>query len=210
MTVLYRRILGDVFDDLPPKLRALHGSAKPRRWSGQAEVRRGTGRVASVLGWIMRLPPPGDAVPVSVDFIPDNVGEVWMRDFGGKQFKSYQFMRSNSPLGVAQERFGMINVTVAFHSNGDRRALVPVSWSMIGVPLPKALLPTGESFETQVDDRFVFDVEITMPWIGRIAAYRGWLLPEGGAPADHLKTGLGKRRIRSFRQYPLGGGLMQA
>ncbi|SPJ30000.1 DUF4166 domain-containing protein [Falsiruegeria mediterranea] len=72
MIVLYRRVLGAALDDLPPQLLALHGSADPRTWSGQARIWRGAGILSRLIGWVMRLPPEGDAVPVSVSFIPQD------------------------------------------------------------------------------------------------------------------------------------------
>ncbi|GAB5435308.1 DUF4166 domain-containing protein [Falsiruegeria mediterranea] len=177
MTVLYRRVLGAALDDLPPQLLALHDSADPRTWSGQARIWRGAGILSRLIGWVMRLPPQGDAVPVSVSFIPQDGGEVWQRDFAGHTFMSYQYQAPNAQPGIVNERFGMIDVTVAFQTDRDRLVLEPMAWAFGPLPLPKALLPTGQSFETQIDDRFVFDVEIAMPWVGQIATYRGWLLP---------------------------------
>jgi hypothetical protein len=36
-------------------------------------------------------------------------------------------------------------------------------------------MPAGNSFETEIDGKFAFDVEIAAPFIGLIAAYRGQL-----------------------------------
>ncbi|MBO9452571.1 DUF4166 domain-containing protein [Tropicibacter sp. R16_0] len=177
MTVLYRRVLGAALDDMPPQLRALHDSADPRAWSGQAKISRGAGVLSRLIGWVMRLPPQGDAIPVSVSFIPKNGGEEWQRDFGGHALMSYQYQAPNAQPGIINERFGMIDVTVALQTDGERLVLEPIAWAFGRLPLPNALLPVGQSFETQIDDRFVFDVEIAMPWVGRIAAYQGWLLP---------------------------------
>jgi hypothetical protein len=41
--------------------------------------------------------------------------------------------------------------------------------------MPKVFLPTGASFETERDGQFCFDVEISLPLIGPIVAYRGAL-----------------------------------
>ena len=178
MSALYRRVLGDALDALPAQLRALHDSDEPRRWCGRAEVRRGSGILSRLVGWGMRLPRQSSDVAVSVTFTPQDQGEVWQRDFGGVLFQSYQYVRPGADPGVIQERFGWIDVSVALQVDRDRLVLTPRGWSIFGVSLPRALLPSGESFETQVDGRFVFDVEIAVPWVGRIAAYRGWLLPD--------------------------------
>jgi hypothetical protein len=46
--------------------------------------------------------------------------------------------------------------------------------------MPKWLLPNGTSQEFEQGDRFRFDVEIAMPLIGRVVAYKGVLEPDGG------------------------------
>ena len=48
---------------------------------------------------------------------------------------------------------------------------------VLGIPLPRALLPGDQSFEYEADGRFVFDVEIGAPGVGRIVHYRGTLQP---------------------------------
>jgi len=44
--------------------------------------------------------------------------------------------------------------------------------------MPKLLLPTGDSYETENERSFHFDVEITAPLIGLIVAYEGSLEPD--------------------------------
>ncbi len=43
--------------------------------------------------------------------------------------------------------------------------------------MPHLLLPTGEVYEHDADGRFNFHVDVVLPIVGRIAGYRGWLLP---------------------------------
>ncbi|MNM15569.1 hypothetical protein D3C81_257960 [compost metagenome] len=73
------------------------------------------------------------------------------------------------------ERFGVISVALALLVDNGRLQLVPRRWSILGMPLPRALLPGENSFEHEVDGRFVFDVEIGAPVVGRIVHYRGTL-----------------------------------
>ena len=49
-------------------------------------------------------------------------------------------------------------------------------WRLGPLPLPRALGPSTVAHE-EIDagGRFVFDVEIRLPVVGRIAHYRGWL-----------------------------------
>lgn len=49
-------------------------------------------------------------------------------------------------------------------------------WRLGALPLPSALAPRTRAHE-EVDEqgRFIFDVEISAPLIGRLVRYRGWL-----------------------------------
>ena len=46
-----------------------------------------------------------------------------------------------------------------------------------GVPMPRFLMPKGDSFETIEDRKFRFHVEIRLPILGLMVRYRGWLAP---------------------------------
>lgn len=174
---LYPALLGAAFDTLPPQVRALHASAEPRTWAGAAEVRRGRNPLARIVARAIGFPPAADRIPVRVDFSPDGDGELWQRTFGTRRFRSHQRAGTGRNARLLVERFGPISVALALVVRGDRLCLVPRRWSMLGVPLPKALLPRGSTFETDQDGRFRFEVEIAAPLVGLIVGYRGTLEP---------------------------------
>ncbi len=93
------------------------------------------------------------------------------------RFSSLQWRGQGRNEQLLVERFGIVEVALALVVEDDRLHLVTRRWSCLGVPLPKALLPYGRTFESERDGRFVFDVEIAAPLIGLIAAYRGTLQP---------------------------------
>lgn len=172
---LYRRILGSAFDSLPPRVHALHASSAARQWRGQAEVRRGRNFLARIAAAIVGFPKAAATVPVTVAFTPEGDGERWTRDFGGRAFSSLQSAGTAHNDYLLVERFGVASFAMALVVEGDRLYLVPRRWSFLGVPMPRALMPTGTSFETDVDERFQFNVEIRAPLIGLIVAYKGML-----------------------------------
>ena len=104
-------------------------------------------------------------------------GERWTRDFGGKTFASFQECGTGKNSCLLLERFGIISVALALVVENERLFLIPRRWSCLGVPLPGILLPRGESFETERDGHFCFDVEIAAPFVGLIVAYKGVLQP---------------------------------
>ncbi|MFK0204232.1 DUF4166 domain-containing protein [Agrobacterium sp. NPDC090283] len=180
---LFRRLLGSAFDALPPRLQELHGSGHARQWQGVAEVRRGQGVLARMISAMLRFPAAGKQVPVSVTFTPEKGEERWTRNFAGRHFSSTQSAGTGRDQYLLAERFGMVTVALALVLDRGRLALVPRRWHVLGMPLPGFLLPKGVSFETQEEGRFRFDVEISLPFVGLVVAYKGTLEPANDSPA---------------------------
>jgi hypothetical protein len=174
---LYRQILGSAFDDLPVQVQTLHGTSNTRRWVGRAEIKRGTGMLAQATGKIIGFPSTSSNVPIAVSFASDDDGERWTRDFGGKVFSSLQTRGNAKHDSLLVERFGPVSVAIALVVKEDRLYFVPRNWSCLGIPLPKWLMPTGQSYETQKNQQFYFDVEISAPFVGLIVSYKGMLSP---------------------------------
>ena len=53
--------------------------------------------------------------------------------------------------------------------------MIPRRWAFFGLPMPRALMPRGESYEAEVAGTFRFHVEITLPLIGPVVRYEGAL-----------------------------------
>jgi len=174
---LYQRVLGEAYSQLPAAVQALHAPGAARCWKGRARVQRGRGLLSRLLGVVFGFPAAGEQVPVSVAFAPEAGGERWTRTFAGRCFSSLQTEGRGRNEALLVERFGAVSVALAIVVDGSRLQLVPRRWSLMGIPLPRALLPGDDSFEYEVDGRFVFDVEIGAPWVGRIVHYRGTLKP---------------------------------
>jgi hypothetical protein len=126
---------------------------------------------------VMGFPKAATHIPVTVAFDPENGGERWTRDFGGRRFASLQSRGVGRNEYLLVERFGPLSFAMALTAEEDRLHLIPRRWSAFGIPMPRWLLPNGTSFETEVEGRFRFDVEIAAPFIGLIVSYRGSLDP---------------------------------
>ena len=174
---LYREILGDAFHTLPKQVQAIHDEKQARVWEGVARVRRGRGFLSKVLGKVFSFPQSTDQTLVKVQFIPCDGGEKWLRTFGSKSFSSFQTRGTGRNDHLLVERFGPIDVALALVVSDDKLFLISRRWSLFGLPLPKMLMPSGNSFEAQINGKFHFDVEISAPMVGLIAAYQGVLEP---------------------------------
>lgn len=174
---LFRSALGRDWDRLRPEAQALHEVQDMESFSGMAQVSRGKSAIARLAAWIFGFPPEGDGVPVRVTKTRTDAGEAWERDFGGRVFRSYC-----SPSAVPQrfrERFGLLTYEMELPvENGEMTLPVVRGW-VLGIPLPRVLLPTSDSREFVRDGVFHFDVALGAPLGGGlIVRYRGWLRPD--------------------------------
>jgi hypothetical protein len=174
---LYHRLLGDAWVELPAPVRAMHDLNAELVAEGVATVERGNGLLARVVARLFGFPQVGDAVPLTVSFRVRAGREHWRRTFAGRSFTSVQEEGRGRCDRLLCERFGPLTFGIALVLDGRRMRLVVRRWSLLGIPLPRALAPGGNSYEFAEDGRFRFHVEIGHPWTGLIVGYRGWLVP---------------------------------
>lgn len=175
---VYQQILASAFDALPDQVRALHSTKADRTWTERAEVRRGRGPLSRAISSLFGFPDEGVDVPVSVRFAPDSGGERWTRTFGNSVFSSHQSCGTGRDQYLLVERFGVVAVSLALVSHSQRLFLIPRRLTVLGMPMPRFLLPKGASLEFEQAGRFHFDVVIMLPVVGLLTAYRGYLQPD--------------------------------
>ena len=175
---LYPAILGDAFDDLPEPLRRLHDSRDTRSWSGHVTTRAAKSILGRLAARLSGFPTQDADGPVTVTFTPDEKGELWQRDFGGYKFQTHQSVGQGRNTGLLTETFGPLKIALAVVVTGGKLQLIPRRWTLFSMPLPKFLLPRGETFETDADGLFQFDVQVQLPLIGHVVAYKGNLRPD--------------------------------
>jgi hypothetical protein len=174
---LYRRVLGDAWDELPAPLQVMHSVDGMRLARGKGSVERGTGVLSGLLARLFGFPPSAQDVAVTVEFRAEGDGERWQRTFGESAFASIQEPGRGRNERLLCERFGPFCFAMALVTDGAELHLVLRGWSFAGVPLPLALGPRSVAYETVEDGRFRFHVEIAHRMTGLIVRYRGWLVP---------------------------------
>lgn len=174
---LYRRLLGPAWHELPPAVRALHGSPLTACFGGRARVTRGPGWRARLAAAAFGFPRAGDDVPVAVTFERAHGTETWVRHFAGRVMASRQREGHGSWSGLLVERFGPVSAGLALTVEDGRLHMRVRRWSFLGMPMPMAWAPSGDAFEAERDGTFCFHVEIAHPLTGPVVTYRGWLRP---------------------------------
>lgn len=182
MPSLFRRLLGDGLDLVPAPIRRLHEATLPSRFEGRATVRAAEGLIA---GWIARtagLPSRTCEIPIAVTIEPDGDGEIWTREFpvlaaGATPQRGERPMRTRlwRDGEMLRERFGPIEIRFRLQADADGIVWHPIDATSAGSPAPAALLRGIHARESLREGRYAFDVGASMPWIGHIIAYEGWL-----------------------------------
>ena len=179
----YKVVLGNQFDNLPAKLRALHQTDAASVWEGEAELRVGNNLFTKIIAKAIGFPRHEGSSSVSVTFTPEGDGQWWERNFGGQKFRSYQYAGKGRNQHLLVERFGPIAIGLALVIQEGRLHLTPRRWEIFGIAMPRFLLPKGDSFECENErGDFQFNVTISAPIIGLIVAYKGWLKHVAGVP----------------------------
>ncbi len=182
----FARVLGPAFDTLPEAIRRTHMTAGLSRWTGRADILRGSGLWSRLLGTLFGFPQAGTGIDVEVTKTVTRHGENWIRRFGTRRFRSHL---AASARGMT-ERFGPFTFDLDLTVK-DAALHYPVRAGRVGpVPLPGWLLPRAEAREIVIDGIFHFDVALHAPLTGAlIVHYRGRLAaaPRGDADAARVE-----------------------
>lgn len=171
---LYRRVLGAAHGEMSTAGQRLHDGAAAR-WTGRCTVDGASNGLGRILAALFALPPPGDDMPIEVEFVVRGGRETWIRRVGGRTMRSQQYIGVRRPAGWVVERFGPIEFDLAVPVKAGRLDLVMSGMRFASVPMPRFCWPVIKANETEEKGRFRFDVEIGLPLIGRLVRYRGFL-----------------------------------
>ncbi|HEY3147632.1 MAG TPA: DUF4166 domain-containing protein, partial [Dongiaceae bacterium] len=181
---LFALALHQHFNALPDPIRTMHDRSRCFSARGRCDVDHGANLAARLIGALFRLPRAGRDLPLTVTFMARGGTETWERSFAGRIMRS-RLRRASIP-GQIREQFGPFTFTIRLRWDGARLHYEMVSGHFLGIRLPRALLPRSDAFECVDNDMFRFDVRLSLPLVGLLAHYRGWLKPDAlsGEAAD--------------------------
>lgn len=194
-SVVERAVGSQAFLRLPPVVARFHALDGEAVWRGEASVQGAATALGGLVARLVGFPPAARSLPVAVmverrpagqDGTPPD--EIWTRRFGDRSFRS---VFSSSRDGRAIERFGPFRFRLGLAVDPEGRLAYPVlGWSLGRAALPRWLMPRSETFEWQDEQgRFRFEVDVSLPFLGRLVGYSGWLTPapqaaSGGVAAN--------------------------
>jgi hypothetical protein len=164
----FRACCGASFHKLPGTIQRAHTGRI--RLQGQVRVERGN-RLADLLAGAMGMPEAGHSVTMTVDgdHRPDCM--IWDRQFNGRRFRSC-FRRTGDHL---IESVGPFHLHLRLAVSDGRLRYLLDRVSLFGIPWPRTLAPQLNAWEGEIGDQYDFEVEVSLPLIGRLVRYRGQL-----------------------------------
>lgn len=174
----FEQILSHEFNNLPEPVRVLHAPEGVTKWTGKTKAEGPSNILGRLAGLVAGVNVRTGETDTVVTITPTPKGEVWERNFGGRKFKSRLTPGTGKNAHLMMEHFGPLKFALALITKEDRLYFIPRRWFFLGVPMPQFLLPKGDTFETVKDGKFQFNVDLKVPFIGRIAKYQGWLEKE--------------------------------
>jgi len=167
----YERILGaHAWNQVPAAVRALHSEGEIE---GTFQVQRGRGLLARLLGWLLRLPPAGEAVPIRVQVEREGERLLWTRWFGTHALRTEERTRDDlllecrGPFVIAHRPVltveGLDHVQVFAGAGAGRFC----------VRLPRMLAPRIVASVRAAGDAARVEVSVSAPLAGLLIAYGG-------------------------------------
>lgn len=172
----YLRVVRACGLEVAPEIEAFHDLAGPRRYIGQARMERGRHPLARLICRLAGYPRARGTVPVTVSLTPTEDGAIWTREFGTHVTRSTLWTTADERVLV--ERLGLFTLRMTLSARAQRLYVTVIGMSVLGLPVPRFLLPRGETFEYVENGRFHFDVSGVLPGIGLMIRYHGALEPE--------------------------------
>lgn len=171
---LFARAIGPAFETLPEAIRVLHETPGRSVWRGRAMTEGASSPLAALVARLVGFPGGQADCEAEVRIDADGERSIWRRRIGGRTFSSVLSRPGDG--GRIVERFGGLSFRLRLTPEGDRLIYSVEGWRLGPLPLPQALAPRTRTHEdVDAEGRFVFDVEISVPLIGRLVRYRGWL-----------------------------------
>lgn len=176
---LYQQVMGGRFTALPSPLQRFHALEGAHVLDGWVEVEAPASFVARVLARCLGAPVTARQGPIQFELKASAEEEAWTRHFPGKTMKS----RLTHAAGHIVERLGCAKLWFALEGDAEMLEMKLVQLRFLGVPCPRWLRPVIVAEETATPDQLHFRVEASLPVIGLVASYRGYLkLPVGKCP----------------------------
>jgi hypothetical protein len=174
---LYLRIIGSESCNLDAPVQRFHATERELRCVGSFTIEHGSGRAARSLLRLIRLPKAGENLPTRLVITALSDSERWFRTFGTSDFVTeqrgrYPYLRECAGPIEFFFRLEVLDGSLVYHHEETA-----VRLGRFSVPLPRWLSPriVAREWALPDEDRVYGSVRVTMPLIGLLIAYEGYV-----------------------------------
>lgn len=125
------------------------------------------------------LPRACEDTPFRMEIRAEGARTLWIRRIGAQAVRSVQWVGAD---GLLAERMGPGLVCCLPEVREGALRLNLRRMALLGVPMPRWLLPRVTTREWQAGGLYRFDVAMALPGVGPVVHYHGWL--DTGARAE--------------------------
>jgi hypothetical protein len=168
---LYETVLGARYAQLAPAVQTFHRMTGAVTLHGEVETDPPASRLARGLAWCIRTPRTSTRGPIRVTLDAAAMKETWTRHFPRYTMRSTLSLHE----GRITERLGAARLFFALEAEHGVLRMRLEGLRFLGVPCPAWLRPAVLAEESGKGDRFHFNVRASVPLLGVVAAYRGYL-----------------------------------
>jgi hypothetical protein len=176
---IYRQILRERFETLAPELRAFHDVRGAARFRGQCRIEGAPGIAGRLLARLAGMPGSTPGADFEFELLASDERESWIRRFPGRAMRSTM----HAAEGELVERFGPVSFWFSLIAADGRLEMVLARVKILGVPLPRALMPQVWGREKASKGMLHFDAGARLPLLGPLVAYSGFLIVASTEPA---------------------------
>jgi hypothetical protein len=163
--------MGAEFIALPAPLQHFHSLQGTHVLNGWVEVHPPASFAARIFARLLGAPLKAQSGPIRFELKADETSEVWTRHFPGKTMQSRLVLNE----GRIAERLGVARLLFALKGSPEALRMQLARLHFLGVPCPRWLLPEIVAEETATTGKLHFRVQATLPLVGMVTGYQGYL-----------------------------------
>lgn len=168
---MYRSVMGDAFDRLASPIQQFHSLAGRHELHGEVQVAEPASTLAKLLAVFLGTPLKTCQGPIRFELLTAPDTETWIRFFPDKTMRSTltkSGTRVVERLGASRLSFELVEVAGALEMH-------LVKLYFLGIPCPAWLAPTVTARESGGVNTLHFQIQASLPVIGMVASYTGYL-----------------------------------
>jgi hypothetical protein len=173
-SALYAKLLGKEWQMLAENIRLAHSVESEVR--GHFCVTRGNGWFAQRLAGLARLPQANNSVEASLKIVTEGQSQRWERRFANETFTTKQWEGTHGQL---VERFGQWELSFKIRVDAGNLLYeqfgAKICFAGLCISMPRACAPFVVAKEVSEGTRVIITVFVTLPLVGRLISYEGFL-----------------------------------